>query len=60
MIDHKTMLDNVPNKIKPYLNKSHDLSSITKDLLIQEIRAPKRSLNRSIQECIAEGFIIFV
>lgn len=43
-----------------YLHKEDgNLSTITKDFLIHEIRAPKRSLNRSIKECIEDGYITY-
>lgn len=36
-----------------------DLESITKQILSSEVHAPIRSLNRSIAQCINEGFISY-
>jgi CRP-like cAMP-binding protein len=36
-----------------------DLSSLTKEFLLQEILVPKRSLNRSLKECIEEGYVTY-
>lgn len=40
-------------------HQKNDLASLTKEFLIQEILVPKRSLNRSIKECIDEGYITY-
>lgn len=40
-------------------NKIGDLKDLTKDKLSREVYAPMRSLNRSLKECIEEGFIIY-
>lgn len=37
--------------------KKNDLNALTKDYLSFEVCAPIRSLNRSIEKCIEEGFI---
>ena len=37
--------------------KIGDLESITKQILSSEVHAPIRSVNRSIAQCINEGFI---
>ncbi|MGY4688644.1 Crp/Fnr family transcriptional regulator [Salibacterium sp. K-3] len=37
--------------------KIGDLDNLTKQILSSEVRAPIRSLNRSIAQCINEGFI---
>jgi CRP-like cAMP-binding protein len=37
--------------------KKGDLSMLSKEILLQEIRAPKRSLNRSLKEIIDNGFV---
>ncbi len=34
-----------------------DLQSVQKSRLIQEVGAPKRSINRVLKECIQEGFV---
>lgn len=40
-------------------NKIGDLNDLTKEKLSQEVYAPIRSINRSIKECIEEGFITY-
>lgn len=40
-------------------NKIGDLKDLTKEKLSQEVYAPIRSLNRSIKECIEDGYIIY-
>lgn len=40
-------------------NKICDLKDLTKEKLSQEVYAPMRSLNRSLKDCIEEGFVIY-
>lgn len=40
-------------------NIAGDLETLNKKALIQEIRAPLRSLNRSLAQCITEGYLLF-
>jgi len=40
-------------------NKIDDLKDLTKEKLSQEVYAPMRSLNRSLKDCIEEGFVIY-
>lgn len=40
-------------------HENGDLTSLQKNRLIQEVGAPKRSLNRVLKECCDEGYVIY-
>ena len=40
-------------------HKNDSLDSLNKSKLIQEVSAPKRSLNRVLRECCDEGYVIY-